>query len=114
MPGGRGQLIRNTIGLVLYLAGGWRSYREIGEEFGWAIAQYSRCKTAFRNVRALEQVGIPVEWCMDTHPIRMRLSADWVARTLWLRRYVIVEQPLPRGRPPYITGVSCTTGNYKS
>lgn len=90
----RGKLTRNAIGLVLYLAGGWRTYQEIGEEFGWACG--SNYKTARRNVRALEEAGLPIEWCEESPSRytaqRMRLPPDWVARTIWLRRYIILKE----------------------
>lgn len=89
----RGRLIRDTLGLVLYLCGGWRSYQEIGKEFDWRGS-----KTPARNVRALEATGLPIEW---VHPPdekaglqRMRLPQDWVAHTPWLRQYIIRKQPV--------------------
>ena len=90
----RGKGIRNSVGLILYLCGGWRSYKAIAEEFGWATF-----KTAMRNVRALEGAGLPVEWlkppdCKGPPSQRVRLPQDWVARTPWLRRYIIRKQPL--------------------
>ena len=96
---GRGRVTRNSVGLILYLCGGWRSYKEIGEEFGWAINNETS-KTAQRNVRFLEEVGLPVEWL---HPPDerggfelqlVRLPLDWVKRTTWLRRYIICKNPL--------------------
>lgn len=100
-PQGRLARIRNYISLVLYLAGGWRSYQEIGEEFGWF--HLSRNRTARRNVRALEQAGLPVEWLYPPDQRsgymtsqRVRLSPDWVARTPWLRRYILVPKLEPR------------------
>jgi len=98
----RGRTIRNIIGLMLYLCGGWRSYKDIAEEFDWAIQKDSHCKTAARNVRSLEAVGLPVEWLNppDQHGHvfftgqRVRLPQDWVARTPWLKRYIIRKQPL--------------------
>ena len=85
--------MRNIIGLVLYLAGGWRSYRQIAEEFSFSI------KTARRNVKALEQAGLPVEWTKDPDSRggaaqRSRLPVDWVSHTTWLRRYIIRKQPV--------------------
>ena len=96
---GRLSRVRNYIGLMLYLAGGWRSYQEIGEEFGWTInykykKDAHRCKTAYRNVKALEQAGLPVVRTEDTIPYRVCLPLDWVARTPWLRRYIIRNEPL--------------------
>lgn len=99
----RGRAARNTIGLVLYLAGGWRSYEDINREFGWSMAVYRNRsgmhKTARRNVAALEQAGLPLEWLEDCRPRRVRLPADWIARTPWLRRYIIRKQPL--SQPAY-------------
>ena len=91
----RGRRIRNDISLVLYLAGGWRSYAEISEEFGWKGCWN---KSAHRNVRALEEAGLPLEWSVPPDQRgsfgvkRMRLPPDWVARTLWLRRYIILKE----------------------
>ena len=99
----RGKSIRNNIGLVLYLCGGWRSYKNIGEEFGWLLGKYGFCKTAYRNVRTLEAAGLPVEWLNPPdqkcgggmqNVQRVRLPQDWVARTTWLRRYIIRKEPL--------------------
>lgn len=95
----RGHRIRNDVGLVLYLAGGWRSYRGIGEEFGWAVGDNGKCKTASRNVRALEQAGLPIEWAFPPDERngggqRMRIPPAWVACTPWLRRYIIRKTPL--------------------
>ena len=86
--------VRNHIGLVLYLAGGWRTYADISKEFGWVTP-----KTAHRNVRALEESGLPVEWATPPdqiggfHTQSVRLAPDWVARTTWLRRYITIKQP---------------------
>lgn len=94
----RGKSIRNTIGLVLYLCGGWRSYLDISKEFGWSYRD-GHCKTASRNVRALEQAGLPIEW-MNPPDKRgsggqlMRLPSEWVRATSWLRRYIIRKQPV--------------------
>jgi hypothetical protein len=95
----RGKSIRNHVGLILYLCGGWRSYRDISGEFGWAIDKNGHCKTARRNVRALEEAGLPMEWMSPPEPHgrdpqRVRLPQDWVARTVWLRRYIIRKEPL--------------------
>lgn len=99
----RGKHVRNYISLVLYLAGGWRSYQEISDELGWDTEQTDgHHRSAARNVRALEEAGIPVEWSEPPDKLggggvtrRMRLPPDWVARTPWLRRYIIVKD-LPR------------------
>ena len=84
---------RNLISLVLYLAGGWRSYQQIAEEFGFTT------KTARRHVEAMEQAGLPIEWAEDRDKHcgaiqRARLPMDWVSRTPWLRRYINANQPV--------------------
>lgn len=89
----RGAVMERGVGLVLYLAGGWRTYQQIADEFGGCV------KTARRRVRSVEAAGLPVEWCNPPdqqgtgYTNYMRLPPDWVARTPWLRRYVIVQQP---------------------
>ena len=88
---------RNIAGLIIYLAGGWRSVQGIGEEFGWGFDFEGRCRTASRNVRALEQAGLPIEWLHEPDARgksgqRMRLPPDCVARTPWLRRYIIKKE----------------------
>jgi hypothetical protein len=95
---GRTRTIQNYVGLLLYLAGGgWHSYAEIGEEFGW-YCQRGSCKTASRGVRALEEAGLPIEWMKppDEHGgwkrQFVRLPPDWVARTPWLRRYILCKE----------------------
>ena len=92
------KFIRNTAGLIVYLCGGWRSYTEISEEFSWSIGVARRCKTAYRHIHALEEAGLPIEWLNDPNTRmpgqRVRLPADWVARTPWLRRYIIRNEPL--------------------
>ena len=97
----RGKGIRNSVGLIFYLCGGWRSYQDIAREFGWVVSKDSHCKTASRNVRALEAVGLPIEWMNPPDQSgrsltcqRMRLPQDWVARTSWLRRYIIRKEPV--------------------
>ena len=93
---GRCSTITNAVGLVLYLAGGWRCYQDIADQFGWTsnreLCNSHRSKTAWRHVKALEEAGLPIEWS-DDHPRRMRLPSDWVARTPWLRRYIILKEP---------------------
>ena len=91
----RGKAIRNCVGLILYLCGGWRSYDDIAEEFGWVAVH----KTPRRNVQALEQAGLPVEWLFPPEQRgppeqRVRLPQDWVARTSWLQRFIIRKEPL--------------------
>ena len=93
--------IRNYVGLVLYLAGGWRSYADIAQEFGWSRQSNGSYKTAARAVQALEQAGLPIEWrninCGGSGgglgPQAVRLPPDWVDRTMWLHRYVVRKQP---------------------
>lgn len=91
---GRLTQVRKEVGMILYLAGGWRSYKEIAEEFGF------NPKTAYRNVRAMEHVGLPIEWAREPDKFnagfqRVRLPPDWVARTPWLRKYL-----QPKDEPP--------------
>lgn len=93
MPQDRGRLTRNAIGLILYLCGGWRSFREITQEFDWKLSD-NHYKTAGRNVQALEEAGLPIEWDESEVPMRVHLPQDWVARTPWLRRYIIRQEPL--------------------
>ena len=95
----RGKAIRNYVGLILYLCGGWRSYRDIAKELGWTISKDGHCKSAQRNVHALEEAGLPVEWLRPPdqrgpQQQRVRLPQDWVARIPWLRRYIIRREPL--------------------
>ena len=111
MPGryNRGKSIRNYVGLILYLCGGWRYYTDIAEEFGWTIDKHRQCKTAYRSVRALEEAGLPVEWMNPPdqpglYPQRVRLPPDWVARTPWLKRYIIRKEPL--NAPAYTRSLS--------
>lgn len=89
----RGYWHRRTIQLVIYLCGGWRTYKDIADELGWGWT-----KTARRNVRYLEEAGLPVEWAIDPESRgsfqRVRLPLNWVERTPWLRRYIIRKEPL--------------------
>ena len=96
----RTRLIENTVRLILYLCGGWRTYQDITAEFGWAVTVGNKNRTARRNVRALEAAGLPVEWRRPPdepgwgEKQSVRLSPDWVVRTPWLRRYIIRKQPV--------------------
>jgi len=82
----------------MFLASGWRSYRDISIEMEWTYHDIPRKgdKTARRNVGYLEQAGYPIEfryepdnrrYTSSIDPQRVRLMPDWVSRCKWIPNY---------------------------
>jgi hypothetical protein len=86
----RTRTIRNVATLIVFLAGGWRTYQQIDDLMGWKPERgKKRSRTSYRNVRALEDAGLPLEWRYDPESTgrkqAVRLPKDWVGRAAWLK-----------------------------